>query len=91
MINIIQNAPISLDHLQGTLTQPQSQVQHRPGPQVVPQDDNVSVRNPQLMTDEEAMEAMSQVQDSLQQSTGEALSVHGGLDYSRVMALLADV
>ena len=41
-----------------------------------------------LLTDEEAAEAMSSVSRATQESPAEALSVHRGLTYDRVMQLL---
>ena len=52
--------------------------------------DKVSVSAPELMTDEEAQEVMSEVQSTVFESPADALSVHSGLDFSRVMALLAE-
>ena len=43
---------------------------------------------PVLLTDEEAAEAMSSVSRATQESPAEALSVHRGLTYDRVMQLL---
>ena len=51
------------------------------------QGDVVNVSRPDLMTDEEAQEVMSEVQDTI----GGNPLVHQGLDYSRVMALLEDI
>lgn len=50
--------------------------------------DVVNVHAPTLLTDEEAAEAMSAVGRAAQESPAEALSVHRGLTYDRVMQLL---
>lgn len=50
--------------------------------------DEVSIHTPVLLTDEEAAEAMSSVSRATQESPAEALSVHRGLTYDRVMQLL---
>ena len=55
------------------------------------QGDVVNVSRPDLMTDEEAQEVMSEVQDTIGGNPLEAVTVHQGLDYSRVMALLEDI
>ncbi|MBQ7618428.1 MAG: hypothetical protein IJS50_06090 [Desulfovibrio sp.] len=52
--------------------------------------DSVNVQQPQLISDLEAQEALAAVEEDLSLSSAEALSVHGGLDFDRVMALLAD-
>lgn len=53
--------------------------------------DVVSINKPGEMTDEEIAQAMQSVEDNVAANRAEALSVHGGLDYSRVMALLGDL
>lgn len=50
--------------------------------------DVVDIRTPHLMSDAEAAQAMDTVQETVEHSPGEALSVHSGLEYDRVMALL---
>ncbi len=52
--------------------------------------DVVHLRSPELMTDEEAQAVMTDVQGTIAESPLDALTVHQGLDLSRVMALLAD-
>lgn len=90
MLDAIQHMPItSVNSVYGT--QNQVQLLRQPQAQTASMNDVNHVKNPQLMTDEDIDSAMSVVRNSVQQSAAEALSVHGGLDYSRVMALLADV
>lgn len=50
--------------------------------------DMVSINRPEEMTDEEVAQAMQSVEENVSMNRAEALSVHGGLDYGRVMALL---
>lgn len=50
--------------------------------------DVVSIHAPVLLTDEEAEAAMASVQQTTAESPAEALSVHQGLSYNRVMQLL---
>lgn len=50
--------------------------------------DEVNIHTPVLLSDEEAAEAMSSVSRATQESPAEALSVHRGLTYDRVMQLL---
>lgn len=51
--------------------------------------DVLDIRHAALRDDAEAAQALSDVRTSLEQGgQAEALSAHGGLDYSRVMALL---
>ena len=50
--------------------------------------DTVTIRAPHLMSDAEAAQAMDTVQQTVEHNPGEALSVHSGLEYDRVMTLL---
>ncbi len=63
-----------------------------PNPQptkALPEEDSiVHVSSPHLMTDEESLNAMADVESSLQNNTAEAMSIHGGLDLDRVKSLL---
>ncbi len=58
-----------------------------PAPQATTPD-MVSIRAPHLLSDAEAAQAMDTVQETVEHNPGEALSVHSGLEYDRVMALL---
>ena len=53
--------------------------------------ESVSVKAPDLLTDEEAQEMLAETRQEVVDNPLEALSLHQGLDYNRVMALLADV
>lgn len=53
--------------------------------------DVVSINKPEEMTDEEISQVMQSVEENVAMNRAEALSVHGGLDYGRVMALLGDL
>ena len=50
--------------------------------------DAVTIRTPHLMSDAEATETMNTVQETMAHNPGEALHVHGGLEYDRAMTLL---
>ena len=89
MINALNPMQISPDMLQGIHNGLTAPAAPRTAAMPAPSDDVVRVRQPELMS-EEAQQAMADVQDSLSASPGEALSVHGGLDLARVMALLAE-
>ena len=91
MINTIHNQNASIGLLNGTFLQQPVQRNEPQDTTAAPAADVVHIQKPDLMTDAEADEAMAMVQNSLQQSAGEALAVHGGLDFDRVMALLAEV
>ncbi|MBQ7607032.1 MAG: hypothetical protein IJU76_03565 [Desulfovibrionaceae bacterium] len=88
MITQLQNTAISQNYLAYTdLSSPQAPVtkaNHQ-------QNDVVTVSRPDLMTDEEAQEVMQDVTGTIGESPAEALTVHQGLDLSRVMALLEDI
>ncbi|MBO5490177.1 hypothetical protein [uncultured Desulfovibrio sp.] len=90
MINALNPMQISPDMLQGIHNGLTAPAAPRTAAMPAPSDDVVRVRQPELMSEEEAQQAMADVQDSLSASPGEALSVHGGLDLARVMALLAE-
>ncbi len=53
--------------------------------------DTISLTYGMNNLDAEAKEAIETVQQDLSQSPSEALAVHQGLDYNRVMALLGDI
>ncbi len=55
------------------------------------QNDVVHITRPELMTDEEAQEVMTDATEAIVDSPLEAMTVHEGLDISRVMALLEDI
>lgn len=86
MITPLQNTA-QLDLLQAF--DPNLQAQQRPQAPAQARD-VVHVTTPELMTDEEAEEVMTNVQSTIADSPMDALTVHSGLDLSRVMALLAD-
>ena len=50
--------------------------------------DTVTLRTPHLLTDEEAEAAMASVRQATQTTPTEALGLHQGLNYDRVMKLL---
>lgn len=50
--------------------------------------DVVSVKQPELMSDEEASSAIMQIESSLQENSLKGLSIHDGLDTNRVLSLL---
>ncbi len=50
--------------------------------------DVVTVQAPTLMSDEEASSAIMQIENSLQENSTNGLSIHDGLDASRVFSLL---
>ena len=56
----------------------------------IPKVDKIDVKSPELLNDEEAQEIMYDVQNTISENPLDALTVHSGLDLSRVMALLAD-
>lgn len=58
--------------------------------ELVARGDVVSIHRPEQMTDEDISQAMQSIEESVSQSSAEAMSVHGSLDLSRVMALLND-
>lgn len=53
--------------------------------------DTVSVNPAVNMTDEEAEQVLREVSADIASDQAAALSVHQGLDYDRVMALLGDI
>lgn len=53
--------------------------------------DAVDISGRYLLSDEEAEATLAQVMSDVPDRPGEALSVHAGLDYSRVMSLLEPV
>lgn len=53
--------------------------------------DTVSINPAVNMTDEEAQATLQEVSENIAENQAEALSVHQGLDYDRVMALLGDI
>ena len=86
MITSLQtNTPISsVVHQNGmfkSMPNPQPRAQ-------VEEDSVVHISSPHLMTDEESAAAMADVASSLKTNSSEAVSVHSGLDLSRVMSLL---
>lgn len=62
--------------------------------EAIKQTQNISdishIKRPELMTDEESQAVMSEVIGGISENPLDALTVHNGLDLSRVMALLAD-
>ncbi|MBQ9406382.1 MAG: hypothetical protein IJU37_06565 [Desulfovibrio sp.] len=86
MINAIQNTGMDPRIFQDMTTVQQARQAH------VPQTtDTVSLHGASLSADEEADQAMRGVMNAMSTDAQEALSVHGNLDYNRIMQLLADV
>ena len=50
--------------------------------------DSVTLSTNKALTDEEAIQTMEEVEQSLSTQKEEALAVHSGLSYDRVMSLL---
>lgn len=57
---------------------------------IQPIGDVISISKPEEMTDEEIEQTLAAVHDYVAANKAEALSVHSGLDYDRVMYLLSD-
>lgn len=53
--------------------------------------DSVDINPAARMTDAEAEQTLQDVSQEIKATASEALSVHQGLDYNRVMALLGDI
>lgn len=53
--------------------------------------DTISINPAVNMTDEEAEHTLQEVSQDIVANQAEALNVHQGLDYDRVMALLGDI
>lgn len=53
--------------------------------------DTININPAVNMTDEEAEQTLQEVSQDIVANQAEALNVHQGLDYDRVMALLGDI
>jgi hypothetical protein len=89
MISVVQNTPQGFQHIHGGSFESTMSTMKQPLHTV--NADVVGIRKPNLLSDGEAAVAMGAVQDSLSSTPSEAMSIHNGLDESRVMALLADL
>ncbi len=90
MIQGINNATYSLTDLQMLNPSPSAPAAPQAAGMGQLNQDTVSIgKNPAMMTDAEAEQAMQDVLNGFSASPAEALAAHGGLDLERVMALLA--
>ena len=88
MISVVHNAPAFQHQPTGSFDTMLSPMRKSTMGSV---NDVVRVRTPNLMSDEEVVEAMGMVETGLAETPNEAMALHSGLDESRVMALLADL